>query len=129
MNYDGIIDIVKAAKEGKKEAIDLLYQETYSDVYSYAYNVLKNDSDASDVVQDVYLKIHATISSIEDPQAFPKWLYTVTLNECRQKMRKEKKQFLTNEGDSFFGQLLDTSPEHDVKLEWSSVNSMLAMDG
>ncbi len=125
MNYDAIKDIVQQAKEGKREAIDLLYQETYHDVYSYAYNILKNDNDASDVVQDVYLKIHGNISSLEDVQAFPKWLYTITMNECRQKMRKEKRQILTGEGDSFFEQFFDPEPELYVQMAQQDVKDYI----
>lgn len=116
MNYDAIKNIVQQAKEGNREAMDLLYQETYNDVYSYAYNILKDENDASDVVQDVYLKMHDRIGQLEEPQAFPKWLYTVTVNECRQKMRKEKKQILTGDGDAFFEQFFDAEPDHDVQI-------------
>lgn len=125
MNYDVIKDIVQQAKDGSREAIDRLYQETYNEVYSYAYNILKNDCDALDVVQDVYLKVHGNISTLEDPQAFPKWLYTVTINECRQKMRKEQKRLLPDEGDSFFEQFLDSVPEHDMLVAQQDVKDYI----
>jgi len=125
MNFEAIKEIIRLVKEENQEAEKHLYQEIYSDVYSYAYNILKNENDALDAVQDVYLKVHEHIGTLEEVQAFPKWLYTITVNECRQKMRREKKQILTSEGDSFFEYLLDDAPEHDEKLQQQDVQEYI----
>jgi RNA polymerase sigma factor (sigma-70 family) len=116
MNNELLTTIVQQAKEGDKGALEQLYYETYNRVYFYAFKMFADENDAADVVQEVYIKVFTKISELNDVKAFPQWLYTITVNECRQKMRRDRKQILTDEGDAFFERILDSEPELEQRM-------------
>ncbi len=125
MDYGHITELVQRLKRGEKEALEQIYEMARGKVFFCAFKIFGDENDAADVMQEVFLKVFLNIGSLEDPQAFPKWLYTITMNECRQKMRKEKKQLLPDEGDSFFEPFLDTEPEHDVLMAQKDVKDYI----
>ena len=113
MNYEHLTTIVQQAKDGDKGALEQLYYETYNRVYFYAFKMFADENDAADVVQEVYIKVFTGIGQLQEAGAFSQWLYTITVNECKQKIRRDRKQILTEEGDSFFERILDSEPELD----------------
>lgn len=116
MDYELLTTIVQQAKDGDKGALEQLYHETYNRVYFYAFKMFADENDAADVVQEVYIKVFTNISELNDAKAFSQWLYTITVNECRQKMRRDHRQILTEEGDAFFERILDSEPELDQRM-------------
>lgn len=116
MDYELLTTIVQQAKDGDKGALEQLYYETYNRVYFYAFKIFADENDASDVVQEVYIKVFTGIGQLQEAKAFSQWLYTITVNECRQKMRRDRKQILTEEGDAFFERILDSEPELDQRM-------------
>jgi len=116
MDYELLTTIVQQAKDGDKGALEQLYYETYNRVYFYAFKIFRDENDAADVVQEVYIKVFTRISELNDVKAFTKWLSAITVNECKQKMRRDRRQILTEEGDAFFERILDTEPELDQRM-------------
>lgn len=114
MDYELLTTIVQQAQNGEKGALEQLYHETYNRVYFYAYKIFGNENDAADVVQEVYVKVFTHLSELKDARAFHKWLYTIAVNECKQKMRRDSRQILTEEGDAFFEQIIDLDPDLDA---------------
>lgn len=125
MEMDYIKDIIENAKCGDKGSLEALYKETYNRVYFYAYKIFGNENDAADVVQEVYIKVFTHISELQDVTAFPNWLYKITINECRQLMRKDKKQILLEEGDQLFENIVDSAPEIDLNVIRKDARSYL----
>lgn len=114
MDYELLTTIVQQAQNGEKGALEQLYHETYNRVYFYAYKIFGNENDAADVVQEVYVKVFTHLSELKDARAFHKWLYTIAVNECKQKMRRDSRHILTEEGDAFFEQIIDLDPDLDA---------------
>lgn len=62
--------------------------EAYSKlVYSVAYSYMKNQSDANDIMQDVFLKFYQQMDRLEDESRYRPWLITVTANTCKNSLR------------------------------------------
>ena len=125
MNYELITELAQRLKQGDMEALEQIYEATSEKVFFCAFKIFGDENDASDIVQEVFLKIFLNISSLEDPKAFPKWLYTGTMNECRRKIRKEKKLILTDEGDTYFEQFFNMDPELDVQVAQKDVKDYI----
>lgn len=125
MNYEHLTTIVQQAKDGDKGALEQLYYETYNRVYFYAFKMFADENDAADVVQEVYIKVFTGIGQLQEAGAFSQWLYTITVNECKQKIRRDRKQILTEEGDSFFERILDSEPELDQRMVHRDARSYL----
>ena len=53
-----------------------------------ALRLLGNRQDAQDAAQDVFLRLHRRLGKIDDSRNVPGWLYRVTVNVCRDILRK-----------------------------------------
>lgn len=66
--------------------------EKYSDmVYRIAFNYMKNQEDAEDVYQNVFLKLLTKIH-FRDAEHVKRWLIRVTINECHSLYRSPWKR-------------------------------------
>ena len=79
------------------------FESIYADysrmVYWAAYGVLKNESDAMDASQNVFLRVikhQKKLETMEDAQ-LKSWLYRVTVNLCLDGKRKLKREVLADE--------------------------------
>lgn len=79
------------------------FESIYADysrmVYWAAYGVVKNESDAMDVSQNVFLRVmkhQKKLETMEDAQ-LKSWLYRVTVNLCLDGKRKLKREVLADE--------------------------------
>jgi len=65
----------------EKAAFNKLVSETRKWVFATAYNILKNRSEAEDVMQEVYLSLYNNYDSIENKKAVYSWIKRVTINK------------------------------------------------
>ena len=76
--------------DGNKQAFTKLYCMAGESVYAYALSILKNPTDAEDVLQDTFLKIRAA-AHLYKPMGKPlAWVLTITRNICLMKLRQKK---------------------------------------
>ncbi len=89
-----IIDeyLLKIAQKDK-QALEALYKFTKTSVYAFAFSILKNKEDSSDVLQDVYIKIFSSSDSYKPNGKPMAWILTITKNFCLLKLRENKKRF------------------------------------
>lgn len=59
-------------------------------VYRVAYRFLNNESDASDVAQEVFIRVHKSLSQFRGDSALSTWIYTITANLSRNAIRSQK---------------------------------------
>jgi len=89
-----IIDdrVIEACREGDREAFRLLF-ETYQDkVFSIAvYSFGGDQAAASDVSQQIFLKLMTAISQFRGDSAFTTWLYRMVVNACIDEQRKRRR--------------------------------------
>ncbi len=79
-----------AVQTGDPGALGELFEFAFDRVFSLASRLIGNPVTAQDVVQDVFLKVHRSIGSI-DPDRDPRpWLTTITYNACRDHWRSQK---------------------------------------
>jgi RNA polymerase sigma-70 factor (ECF subfamily) len=89
-----IIDdlVIEACRDGDREAFRLLF-ETYKDkVFSIAVYSLGGDAAAaSDVSQQIFLKLMTAITQFRGDSAFTTWLYRLVVNACIDEQRKRRR--------------------------------------
>jgi RNA polymerase sigma-70 factor, ECF subfamily len=71
---------VTAAKGGDRAAFDELVRATYADAYTLAYRLTGNEEDASDVVQEAYLRAYKSLKRFRGDAQFSTWLYRIVAN-------------------------------------------------
>jgi RNA polymerase sigma-70 factor (ECF subfamily) len=83
---------IRRAMAGDETAFEELIRAYSRRVYVVAYAILQDVSDAEDLVQDVFLKVHQNRAGLREPEKFPAWLMTVTRNGARDRLRRRRPQ-------------------------------------
>lgn len=78
---------------------NMLVRTYQSRVYSHIRKMVIDHDDADDVTQEVFIKIHKSISTFrEDAQLFT-WIYRIATNECLSFLQRKKRRFFIPIGD------------------------------
>lgn len=83
-------ELVKRCQQGDLAAFAELFAQCETRVYRLALTILRNEQDAEDAVQDVFLRVFEQINRYRGQAAFTTWLTTITVNSCRDKLRRKK---------------------------------------
>ena len=79
--------ILRGLRAGIDEAYEELIQRFHQPVYNVVYRLLGNPSDASDVVQDVFLKIFRSVGAFREQSSLRTWIYRIAVNEAHNHRR------------------------------------------
>ena len=90
MPADGQSDerLVMSARAGDREAFAQLVQRYEAQVYTMSMRMLSNREDARDLAQEVFLTVYQSLDRFRGEAQFRTWLYRVTLNRCRDEIRR-----------------------------------------
>ena len=61
-------------------------------IYALAYRVIGREEDARDVCQETFLRAFRALKGFKGQAKFSSWLYRITLNLCRDWIRRERRQ-------------------------------------
>lgn len=73
-------ELVRKAQAGDDFAFGRLVEKYQRRIYSLAWNMTGNHSDADDLAQEVFLKCYRAIGSFRFKSAFYTWLYRIAVN-------------------------------------------------
>src|SRR5512145_2127364 len=82
--------LLQQCQEGDGLAIERLVQEYHPLVYRLAYMILDDEEDADEAAQDVLLAALKASGSYRGEASLTTWLYTITVNLCRDRLRKRR---------------------------------------
>ena len=82
--------LVRRCQQGELAAFTELFQLYETQVYRLALTILRNEHDAQDAVQDVFLRVFEQIKRYEGRASFKTWLTTIVVNMCRDRLRRRK---------------------------------------
>jgi len=71
-------------------ALEILMERHAPRVFRVAYGITRNEADAEEVVQDVFLSLFEKISAFEERAALGTWLYRVTTNAALLRRRGKR---------------------------------------
>lgn len=74
-------------KSGSEEAFALLIAQYQAPVYSLVSRILNDPSDASDITQDVFIKVFRSIGSFHGDSSLRTWIYRIALHEASNQRR------------------------------------------
>ena len=90
MNSEDAI-LVDHCLSGDTDAFGVLVHKYQEMVYAYAFQKVRNDADAKDIMQEVFLRAYRHLGSLRSPHQFRTWLYTIMSNECKRWLAQEAK--------------------------------------
>jgi len=76
------------AAKGDELAFGELVKQTQHMVYNLALRICRNEEDAEDITQEVYIKAWRSLVSFRSDASFTTWLFRITQNACLDFMRK-----------------------------------------
>lgn len=87
MASEEIADLVRALRRGDRHAFTRLVQLHQGRIYNLALGYVKQEDEARDLVQDIFLTVFRRINGLNDEAKFSAWLYQLALNHCRNRYR------------------------------------------
>lgn len=82
---------IARAKEGDREALRLLYIRYSDNVYGYVRSIVKDDKEAEDLTQHVFMKLITVIDKYEDHGVpFSGWLLRLARNAALDHLRRHR---------------------------------------
>ncbi len=103
--------LVEAARSGDRDALGELVRATYPDAFSLAYRLTGNEDDASDVVQEAYLRAQRGLGRFRGDAQFTTWLYRITANCASSVVLKRRRSATVPLTDELA--VADQRPERD----------------
>lgn len=74
--------LVEGLRSGNEQAYEALLLRYQQPVYNLVYRLMDNPADASDVVQEVFLKVFRNIASFRGNSSLKTWIYRIAVNEA-----------------------------------------------
>ena len=118
------------------DSFDVLISMYSERAFAVAFGVMGNKHDASDIVQESFIKVFKNINKFNFKSAFNTWLYRIVKNSCIDELRKRKKGTIVsldatmNSGDGeYVMQIPDDGPgiqeilerEESQKFMWDAL--------
>jgi RNA polymerase sigma-70 factor (ECF subfamily) len=83
-------DLVRLAQVGDRDAFHVIIQRANQRLFRVARSVVRNDSEAEDVLQETYASAFAAIGAFRGEAGIMTWLTRITLNEARGRLRRRR---------------------------------------
>ena len=91
--------IVSQIVSGQKELFRLLVRQHEKAVYGMGLSFFRNQEDASDFTQEVFLKAYRSLPGFEGRSRFSTWLYKIAYNTAINEVNKRKDYYSLAEED------------------------------
>ena len=79
--------ILRGLRSGIEGAYEELIERYEQQIFGMVYRLLGNQSDASDVVQEVFLKVFRGVSTFREQSSLRTWIYRIAVNEANNHRR------------------------------------------
>ncbi|MCB9240980.1 MAG: sigma-70 family RNA polymerase sigma factor [Flavobacteriales bacterium] len=76
-----------AITQGKREAFEQIYERYFHPLCRFARTILQNDSEAEDVVQEVFMRLIDGNHGYDATRKFSTWIFTLTANRAKNLVR------------------------------------------
>ena len=84
-------ELVARSMGGDLDSFNQLVLRWERPIYALAYRVIGREEDARDVAQETFLRAFRALKGFKGQAKFSSWLYRITLNLCRDWIRREKR--------------------------------------
>ena len=85
-------ELINSVLRGNLSAFNTLVWRWEKPLYNFALRYMGNREEAKDVCQVALLRAYQKLGSLRDPERFSTWMYQITVNVCRDELRKKKRK-------------------------------------
>ena len=117
------LNIIRRCKQGEEAAFQEILSRYRTPIYNLCWRMTRNDEDALDLAQEVFIKVFRLLDRFDEQYAFHSWLFRIATNHCIDHLRRQRLRFLSLERDGGTAeeeaalQVASEDPEPDVILE------------
>ena len=84
-------ELVARCLGGDTESFNTLIRRWERPIYALAYRVIGHEDEARDVCQETFLRAFRGLRGFKGQAKFSSWLYRITLNLCRDWIRRQRR--------------------------------------
>ena len=113
-------ELVVAALAGNTQAYDVLVTRYRRAMLTVAQQIVRNPTDAEDVVQDAFLRAFEALPQLTDLNRFGAWLHSITRNRALRYYKSAERYQPQEDMEPYLNRSADTSaadPAHIVERE------------
>lgn len=117
-------ELIQSAKNGNALAFEQLIADHQKRIFSIAYRIAGNQEDASDMAQEVLIKVFRNLKNFRGDSKFSTWLYRVATTTCLDEQKKQRRhtaysldETLETEDGTLAMEPVDTGPTPEESLE------------
>jgi RNA polymerase sigma-70 factor (ECF subfamily) len=89
---DSDFALARAAAGGASDALSELYVRHRRRVYALCLRMTRNDADAEDLTQDVFIHLLGQVGSFRGDSLFTTWLHRLTVNQVLMRFRRDSRR-------------------------------------
>ena len=117
-------ELISLLRSGSQYAFERLFENYSQKLYRFSLSYLKSETEAEEIVQDVFLKLWENRDKLRNETSFQSYLFTIAFNDIRKHFNKKARDeryrteildFLSDENPS-----VETIPDFEtlvIKLE------------
>ncbi len=117
-------ELIQRAQAGDMAAFEKIVHTYEKRILMVAAQICRNQQDAEDVTQDVFLSVYRNIRTFRFEASFYSWIYRIAMNTAFNQTRQRKyHEFLTSDDDQdhYFDVADDDSTEFSETNDFKSV--------
>lgn len=117
LSLDDDFSLIKNFIDGDESAFGELVKRHKEKVRNIIYLTLSNTDAIDDIAQEVFITVFKNLKSFRFESQFTTWLYRITINKCKDYLRKTKirKIFLPLNDDKEYNVLGSINENTDIK--------------
>jgi RNA polymerase sigma-70 factor, ECF subfamily len=104
-------ELIAECRRGDRRAFEELVRLTHRRVYSLAYRLVRDRSEAEDVAQEAYLRMFRGLGAFREEARFETWMYRVVAN-CAMSALRRRGRFGEIVTDEVADRPVPETPEH-----------------
>ncbi len=109
--------IIKGCVKGSLKYQEILYRQFYAYGMSITLRYTKNREEATEVLNDSFLKVFENIKKFDTGKSFKSWFRQITVNTSIDYYRKTKRMIQTDDIESYGKYLYNPEQIEDLEVE------------
>ena len=124
----GKSELIRQFKAGNKHTINELYDQYSSRLYRFAFGYLKSEADTLDVIQEVFMRLWNSRTTLKEDTNIEAFLFTITKNTIISAFRKNitEKEYLEHLKYSVVKNSSETEKQVDYNLLSERVEQLVS---
>ncbi len=96
--------IVKLAQQGDEKAYKAIYERYCRVVYTLAFQMVGNHTDADEIVQETFIRVFKNLPRLRNNRSFVSWLYQITIHLSidHRKLRTRRRALAIDDSPDLF---------------------------